>query len=55
MWPDPLLSGIFVIRRSEDSMMVAPLSYLFAAWITAGIQTLDASPKKRAGETCKRP
>jgi hypothetical protein len=36
IWPAPWLSGILVIRRSEDSIMVTPSSY-FASGITARI------------------
>jgi hypothetical protein len=39
--PPPWLSGILVIRRSEDSIMVTPPSY-FASGITARIQKSDA-------------
>jgi hypothetical protein len=37
IWPAPWLSGILVIRRSEDSIMVTPPSY-FASGITAGFK-----------------
>jgi hypothetical protein len=48
MWPAPWLSGILVIRRSENSIRVTPPSY-FPSGITGLIPKLDVAYRKQFG------